>query len=55
MQEQQQKDAGYKPGMGGQFQQMGDMLGQANEQLAELNEQQSGKSGLLETGMAGRG
>ncbi len=55
MQEQQQKDAGYKPGMGGQFQQMGDALSQANEQLAELNEQQGGKSGLLETGMAGEG
>ena len=55
MQEQQQKDAGYKPGMGGQFQQMGDMLGQANEQLAELNEQQGGKSGLLANGLDGKG
>jgi hypothetical protein len=55
MQEQQQQQAGYKKGMAGQFQQMGDMLGQANEQLAELNEQQSGKSGLLESGISGEG
>jgi hypothetical protein len=55
MQEQQQEQAGYKKGMAGQFQQMGDMLGQANEQLAELNEQQSGKSGLLESGISGEG
>ena len=38
MQDQQQRDAGYKPGMGGSMAQMGDMLGQANEQLKELNE-----------------
>jgi len=55
MQEQQQADAGYKPGMGGQFQQMGDMLGQASEQLKELNEQQSGNSGLLADGIPGEG
>jgi hypothetical protein len=55
MQEQQQADAGYKPGMGGQFEQMGDMLGQANEQLKELNEQQSGQSGLLADGIPGEG
>ena len=55
MQEQQQKDAGYKPGMAGQFQQMGDMLDNANEQLAELNEQQSGQSGLLANGIPGEG
>jgi hypothetical protein len=55
MQEQQQQEAGYKPGMAGQFQQMGDMLGQANEQLADLNEQQSGSSGLLANGITGEG
>ena len=32
-------DAGYKPGMGGQMAQMGDMIGQASEQMKELNEQ----------------
>jgi len=55
MQEQQQKQSGYKSGMAGQFQQMGDMLENANEQLAELNEQQSGKSGLLADGLPGEG
>jgi Short C-terminal domain len=55
MQEQQQRDAGYKPGFGGQMQQMGDMLSQANEQLAELNEQQSGSSELMATGLDGEG
>ena len=42
LQEQQQQQAGYKPGMSGQFQQMGDMLSQANEQLADLNAMQQG-------------
>jgi hypothetical protein len=55
MQEQQQAEQGYKPGMAGQWQQMGDMLGQANEQLKELNEQQSGNSELLTNGIAGEG
>ena len=55
LQEQQQQQAGYKPGMAGQFQQMGDMLGQANQQLADLTAQQSGTDGLLSTGIAGEG
>ena len=55
LQEQQQQQAGYKPGMSGQFQQMGDMISQANETLAELNAQQGGESGLLATGLAGEG
>lgn len=55
LQEQQQQQAGYKPGMAGQFQQMGDMLSQANEQLADLRAQQSGTSGLLAEGIAGEG
>ena len=55
MRDQQQEQAGYKPGMGGQFEQMGDMLSQANEQLAELNQQQSGNSELLNNGIEGEG
>ena len=55
LQEQQQAQQGYKPGMAGQFEQMGDMLGQANEQLAELNEMQSGSSELLTNGLPGEG
>lgn len=55
MQAQHQKEAGYKPGLGGQMEQMGDMLGQANEQLKELNDQSGEQSGLLATGIAGEG
>jgi hypothetical protein len=55
MQAQQQEQAGYKPGMAGQFQQMGDMLSQANEQLAELNEQSGQTDGLLQTGIKAEG
>lgn len=55
MQAQQQAEQGYKPGMAGQFEQMGDMLGQANEQLKELNEMQSGQSEILVNGIAGEG
>jgi hypothetical protein len=55
LQEKQQAEQGYKPGMAGQFQQMGDMLDQAGDQLKELNEQQSGQSGLLAEGIPGEG
>jgi Short C-terminal domain len=53
LQEQQQKDAGYKPGLGGQMEQMGDMLGQANEQLKELTDQGSDTNRILAEGIAG--
>jgi hypothetical protein len=55
LQNQQQEEAGYKPGMGGQLQQMGDMLGQANEQLAELTDQSGERSQLLANGISGQG
>jgi hypothetical protein len=55
LQEQQQQQAGYKPGMAGQFAQMGDMLSQANEQLADLNAMQQGTDSTLTTGIAGEG
>jgi hypothetical protein len=55
MQSEQQRQAGYKPGVAGQFQQMGDMLSQANEQLADLSAQQSGNSALLSEGVPGEG
>jgi hypothetical protein len=55
MQEQQQRDAGYKPGMSGQFQQMGDMIGQANEQLAELTGQSGDRERILAEGIDGQG
>jgi hypothetical protein len=53
LQEQQQKEAGYKPGFGGQMEQMGDMLSQANEQLKDLTEQGSDTNRILAEGIAG--
>ena len=55
LQEQQQREAGYKPGLGGQMAQMGDMIGQANEQLKDLTEEQSEGTGLLANGIDGEG
>lgn len=37
LQEQQQVQAGYKPGMRGSMAQMGDMVGELNDTLKELN------------------
>ena len=45
LQRQQQEEAGYKPGFGG--------LSQANESLAELNNQQSDQERILAEGIAG--
>jgi hypothetical protein len=53
MQEQQQEQAGYKPGMGGMMSQMGDMLGQANEQLSELTGQSGDRGRILAEGISG--
>jgi Short C-terminal domain len=53
LQRQQQEEAGYKPGFGGQMQQMGDMLGQANEQLAELTGQSADRDRILAEGIDG--
>jgi Short C-terminal domain len=55
LQRQQQEQAGYKPGFGGQMQQMGDMIGQANEQLAELTGDQGERGEILANGIAGQG
>jgi hypothetical protein len=51
--EQQKRDAGYKSGMSGTMQQMGDMLGQANQQLAELAQQGLEQQRILAEGIAG--
>ena len=53
LQEQQQQQAGYKPGMRGTMAQMGDMMGQANEQLAELTAQHADQQRLLAEGLPG--
>ena len=55
LQRQQQQEAGYKPGFGGQMQQMGDMLSQANEQLSELTDSSGERAGILANGIAGQG
>jgi hypothetical protein len=53
LQRQQQEQAGYKPGLGGQMAQMGDMMSQANEQLAELTGQSGDRQRILADGIAG--
>ncbi len=53
LQEEQQRQAGYKPGLGGMMSQMGDMLGHAKEQLGDLADQAGDQRRLLVDGIAG--
>ncbi len=53
LQRQQQQEAGYKPGFGGQMEQMGDMISQANEQLADLTGSQGERGKILAEGIGG--
>jgi len=53
LQEQQQAEGGYKPGLGGMMSQMGDMLGQANEQLQDFANQSGDQQRLLAEGVPG--
>jgi hypothetical protein len=46
LQRQQQEEAGYKPGFGGQMRQMGDMISWANGQFADLTDS-SGERGRI--------
>ena len=55
LQRQQQQEAGYKPGMRGSFQQMGDMIGQANEMLADISDSQGERAQILANGISGQG
>ena len=55
LQEQQQRDAGYGPGMGGAMAQMGDMLSQANQQLGELTDKSGDRGRILAEGTPGQG
>jgi putative oligomerization/nucleic acid binding protein len=55
LQREQQAEAGYKPGFGGQMQQMGDLISQANEQLADLKDSSGQRSEILATGLPGQG
>jgi Short C-terminal domain len=55
LQRQQQEQAGYKSGFKGQMDQMGDMLSQANEQLAELTDSSGERAQILASGISGQG
>jgi Short C-terminal domain len=55
LQRQQQEEQGYEPGFKGQMQQMGDMISQANDQLAELTGQSGERSQILANGIPGQG
>jgi hypothetical protein len=55
LQRQQQEEAGYKPGFRGQMQQMGDMLSQANEQLADITDSSGERGEILANGLPGQG
>ena len=55
LQRQQQQEAGYKPGFGGQMQQMGDLIGQSKEMLADLNDTSGERAGILANGISGQG
>jgi hypothetical protein len=53
LQRQQQAEMGYKPGFAGQMQQMGDLISQGNDQLAELTGNQGERGQILAEGIAG--
>jgi hypothetical protein len=55
LQNQQQEEAGYKPGFRGQMQQMGDMISQANDQLADITDSSGERSQILAEGIQGQG
>jgi hypothetical protein len=55
LQRQQQQEAGYKPGFRGQMQQMGDLISQGNEQLAELTDSSGERAQILAGGIPGQG
>jgi hypothetical protein len=55
LQNQQQQEAGFESGMKGQFQQMGSMISQANEQVAELTGQSGDRNRILAEGLPGQG
>jgi hypothetical protein len=54
LQRQHQAEMGYKPGFGGQMQQMGDLISQGSEQLADLTGNQGERGQILAEGIAGQ-
>ncbi|MGA9636837.1 MAG: SHOCT domain-containing protein [Solirubrobacterales bacterium] len=55
LQRQQLQESGYKPGLGGQMAQMGDMISHANEQLADISGIQGDRGRILADGISGQG
>jgi Short C-terminal domain len=55
LQRQQQEEAGYKPGFRGQMQQMGDLISQSNEMLADMTDQSGERAQILANGIPGQG
>jgi Short C-terminal domain len=55
LQRQQQAEAGYKPGFRGQMEQMGDLLSQAKEQLADITDSSGERAQILANGLRGQG
>jgi Short C-terminal domain len=53
LQRQQQQEAGYKPGFGGQMQQMGDMISTAKDQVADLTDSSGERAQILAEGVGG--
>lgn len=53
LQRQQQQEAGYKPGFGGQMQQMGDMISVAKDQVGDLTDSSGERAGILAEGIGG--
>jgi len=54
LQDQQQVQGGYKPGMRGMMSQMGDMVGTMNEQIKDIAEQSGDQQRLLSEGLPGQ-
>jgi len=52
LQEQNQQQAGYQPGLGGMMSQMGDLVGVAGSQMGDLMERQADQGRLLAEGLA---
>ena len=55
LQAQRQAEAGYKPGFGGQMQQMGDLISEATDQVTNLAESEGDRPRILAEGTAGQG
>jgi hypothetical protein len=55
LQRQQQQEGGYKPGLRGQMDQMGDLISQSNEMLTDLTDKSGERGQILANGISGQG